>query len=74
MLIMVKFQGKKLDKYIIHLFKYRFIIQVISDNDYLNKDFIERVQKRGGEILNVRGKSSVFSAAKAVADHLKDWY
>ena len=32
------------------------------------------MQKRGGEILNVKGTSSVFSAANAVIDHLKDWY
>ena len=32
------------------------------------------VQKRGGEILQVRGGSSVFSAANAVVDHLRDLY
>lgn len=32
------------------------------------------MQKRGGEILDVRGGSSVFSAANAVIDHLRDWY
>lgn len=36
--------------------------------------FIPKVQKRGGEILEVRGGSSVFSAANAVVDHLRDWY
>jgi malate/lactate dehydrogenase len=28
--------------------------------------FIERIQKRGAEVLNARGNSSVFSAANAV--------
>lgn len=32
------------------------------------------MQKRGGEILQVRGGSSVFSAANGVIDHLRDWY
>ncbi|CAD8189991.1 unnamed protein product [Paramecium pentaurelia] len=36
--------------------------------------FIERIQKRGAEVLNARGNSSVFSAANAVKDHIKDWY
>jgi malate dehydrogenase len=46
----------------------------IVDHEWLEKTFIPRVQKRGGEILQIRGGSSVFSAAKGVIDHLKDWY
>jgi len=48
--------------------------KVIKDDDYLNSAFISRVQKRGGEILETRGTTSVFSAANAVKDHLRDWY
>lgn len=47
---------------------------VVNDDIYLNGDFISKVQKRGAEIINVRGGSSVFSAANAVKDHLRDWY
>jgi len=47
---------------------------VVNDDAYLNIDFISKVQKRGAEIINVRGGSSVFSAANAVKDHLRDWY
>jgi NAD-dependent malate dehydrogenase len=47
---------------------------VVNDDAYLNIDFISKVQKRGAEIINVRGASSVFSAANAVRDHLRDWY
>lgn len=47
---------------------------VIADTNYLNNDFIARVQKRGGEVLAVRKASSVFSAANAVKDHLHDWF
>ena len=50
------------------------IREVIKDEAYLNKDFIERVQKRGAEIIAARKLSSVFSAANAVKDHLRDWY
>ncbi len=48
--------------------------EVIKDDAYLNKDFIERVQKRGAEIIAAKKTSSVFSAANAVKDHLKDWF
>jgi malate dehydrogenase len=47
---------------------------VVGDDAYLNIDFISRVQKRGAEIINARGGSSVFSAANAIKDHLRDWY
>ena len=32
------------------------------------------VKARGGEIIKTKGNSSSFSAAKAVVDHLKNWY
>lgn len=32
------------------------------------------MQKRGGEVLSTRGGSSVFSAASATIDHLRDWF
>ena len=44
------------------------------DKEWLEKTFIETVQKRGGEVLKARSNSSVFSAACAVKDHLRDWY
>jgi malate dehydrogenase len=50
------------------------IREVIKDDVYLNEDFISRVQKRGAEIIAARKGSSVFSAANAVKDHLRDWY
>lgn len=50
------------------------IREVIKDDEYLNGDFIARVQKRGAEIIAARKGSSVFSAANAVKDHLRDWF
>ena len=44
------------------------------NKDWLQTKFIESVQKRGGEVMNARKNSSVFSAANAVKDHLRDWY
>jgi len=36
-------------------------------------EFIPRVAKRGAEIIEVRGSSSVASAASAAIDHVRDW-
>lgn len=35
--------------------------------------YIDRVAKRGAEIIEVRGGSSVASAANAAIDHVRDW-
>ncbi|MDQ0644077.1 malate dehydrogenase [Microbacterium murale] len=41
--------------------------------DWLDKTFIPRVAKRGAEIIEVRGSSSVASAANATIEHTRDW-
>ena len=50
------------------------------DQKWIEDEFIPRVQKRGAEIIEHRGKSSAASAASAIYDHLhilvngsKDW-
>lgn len=43
------------------------------DQDWYTGEFIPRVAKRGGEIIEVRGKSSAASAASAAVDHMRDW-
>ncbi|MFF2387921.1 malate dehydrogenase [Agromyces sp. NPDC058104] len=40
---------------------------------WLEEQFIPRVAKRGAEIIEVRGSSSVASAASATIDHVRDW-
>jgi malate dehydrogenase len=40
---------------------------------WLVDEFIPRVAKRGAEIIEVRGSSSVASAASATIDHVRDW-
>ena len=41
--------------------------------DWIENDFIPRVQKRGAEIIQARGLSSAASAASAAIDHMRDW-
>ncbi|MFD4422854.1 malate dehydrogenase [Agromyces sp. NPDC058484] len=41
--------------------------------EWLVDRFIPRVAKRGAEIIEVRGSSSVASAASATIDHVRDW-
>lgn len=40
---------------------------------WISEQFIPRVAKRGAEIIEVRGSSSVASAASAAIDHVRDW-
>lgn len=44
------------------------------DKAYLQSEFIETVQKRGAKVIEARKLSSAMSAAKAAADHVKDWF
>jgi len=39
---------------------------------WLDEDFVPRVAKRGAEIIEVRGSSSVASAANGTIDHVRD--
>lgn len=43
-----------------------YLTDVITDRKWLESTFIERVQKRGGEIIKARGASSAASAANAI--------
>ena len=43
------------------------------DPAWLEGEFITTVQKRGAAIIEARKLSSAMSAAKAIADHLRDW-
>lgn len=48
--------------------------QIVGDVPaWLDEIFIPRVAKRGAEIIQVRGSSSVASAASAAIDHVRDW-
>lgn len=57
--IHAKIQGKEAPK-------------VLSDHkEWLEKEFIAKVQKRGAEVISARGKSSAASAASAAIDAMK---
>ena len=45
--------------------------EVIGDEEWLQGEFISRVQKRGAEVIAARGKSSAASAANAAVDHVR---
>jgi malate dehydrogenase len=47
--------------------------EVVSDQEWLETDFIPTVQKRGAAIIEARGASSAASAANAAIDHVRDW-
>lgn len=46
----------------------------MNDDKYLNGPYIDKVAKRGAEIISVMGKSSAASAANAACDHVHDWW
>ena len=46
---------------------------MINDPNWLEKEFIPTVQKRGAAIIEARGLSSAASAANAAIDHVRDW-
>jgi malate dehydrogenase len=46
----------------------------IKDDAYLKNEFINTVQKRGAAVIAARKLSSAMSAAKAICDHMHDWW
>ena len=45
----------------------------LVDHNWLEDEFIPKVQQRGAEIIKARGASSAASAASAAIDHMRDW-
>jgi len=45
----------------------------VVPQEWAEKDFVQTVQQRGAVIIQKRGLSSAFSAAKAIVDHMHDW-
>ena len=45
----------------------------LIDQDWKINEFTPRVQKRGAEIIDLRGASSAASAGSASIDHMRDW-
>jgi malate dehydrogenase len=47
--------------------------KAVSDQAWLENEFIPTVAKRGAAIIEARGASSAASAANAAIDHVHDW-
>jgi malate dehydrogenase len=45
----------------------------VSDQEWLENDFLPTVQKRGAAVIEARGASSAASAANAAVEHVHDW-
>jgi malate dehydrogenase len=45
----------------------------LVEQEWLEQEFLPKVQKRGAEIIEARGASSAASAANATVDHVRDW-
>lgn len=52
----------------------RSVYDSVGDDAWLKNDFISIVQKRGAAVIAARKLSSAMSAAKAICDHLRDWW
>jgi len=50
------------------------VTDTVKDDAWLKGDFISTVQKRGAAVIASRKLSSAMSAAKAICDHLHDWW
>lgn len=50
------------------------IAEAINDETWLHGDFIKNVQQRGAAVIAARKLSSAMSAAKAIVDHVHDWW
>ncbi|KAL1006116.1 hypothetical protein UPYG_G00068050 [Umbra pygmaea] len=46
----------------------------VNDDSWLKGDFISTVQLRGAAVIKARKLSSAMSAAKAICDHMRDWW
>ncbi|CAL9243865.1 unnamed protein product [Arabidopsis halleri] len=52
----------------------RLVKELVTDHNWLKKEFITEVQQRGAAVLRARKQSSALSAASAACDHIRDWF
>lgn len=50
------------------------VFEAVKDDNWLKNDFVSSVQKRGAAVIAARKLSSAMSAAKAICDHMRDWW
>jgi len=46
----------------------------VQDDNWVNNEFVKVVQTRGAAVIAARKLSSAMSAAKAICDHMRDWW
>jgi malate dehydrogenase len=51
----------------------RLVRDILSDQEWVEREFIPIVQKRGSAVIEARGLSSAASAANAAVSHMHDW-
>ncbi|CAF2712562.1 unnamed protein product [Rotaria sp. Silwood2] len=50
------------------------VYEAVQNDNWLKNEFISTVQKRGAAVIAARKLSSAMSAAKAICDHMRDWW
>jgi len=51
----------------------RLVRELLTDQDWVEREFIPTVQKRGAAVIEARGLSSAASAANSAISHMHDW-
>jgi len=51
----------------------RLVRELLTDQDWVEREFIPTVQKRGAAVIETRGLSSAASAANSAISHMHDW-
>eukprot|EP00056_Hartaetosiga_gracilis_P018372 m.10757 g.10757 ORF g.10757 m.10757 type:complete len:333 (-) comp6687_c0_seq1:69-1067(-) len=50
------------------------VSEAVNDQEWIETEFTKAVQTRGAAVIKARGFSSAMSAAKAIGDHMKNWW
>ncbi|KAF8562416.1 hypothetical protein P879_11956 [Paragonimus westermani] len=50
------------------------VYDAVNDEAWIKNDFLKTVQTRGAAVISARKLSSAMSAAKAIVDHMHDWW
>ncbi len=51
----------------------RLVRELLKDQDWVEREFVPIVQKRGAAVIEARGLSSAASAANSAITHMHDW-
>ncbi|CAH8509495.1 unnamed protein product [Dicrocoelium dendriticum] len=54
--------------------KEQSVYAAVNDDAWIKNDFLKTVQSRGAAVISARKLSSALSAAKAITDHMHDWW